>query len=550
MKYTDYSELLPLEPPEGAVEYCQSKGKLVGDLLIYEAAYITNPITEQKEEKVKVKCTACGETYYLDYVLAGGCSRGYRSAPFGFFNYDLKTNVISSDTTRCPECGAPAEAKYINNFYKEYWPLSSCKLTTVEKVNGIPILTNWKLELQIYRSGAKEILVSPWEAYVFERKRCLKYTKYRYWWSNNIEGEWILKEKCIDTYGKSEFVLPFKKDLLNDTVLENSKLDIFAKSKEPYMLSYLRLYQRHSNVENLVMQGFSESINYRLSQTGGGSHIQKWSSNIEGIDWTKKRPHEMLGVDIETYRIAKSDGWNLADIDFYREHKTAKGWDFLTPELIKTVKAYSTWSIEQLITRNMPVVKILRYLDKQREKYPDNKSRIDIRNYLDYLDTCEDLEIDITKTSTLYPKNLNDRHDAVTKQQKFKESEELNRKFFARQEYLDNFAFETDGLLIRSAKSQKELIEEGEALDHCVARYADRHANGDTTIFFIRKADEPDTSFFTLEFDFKTNTVRQNRGRRNCARTDEVKAFEEKWLSFVNKKIKELKKNGKSVNAA
>ena len=39
--------------------------------------------------------------------------------------------------------------------------------------------------------------------------------------------------------------------------------------------------------------------------------------------------------------------------------------------------------------------------------------------------------------------------------------------------------------------------------------------------------------FFTLEFDEKTKTVRQNRGLRNCARTPEVNAFEKAWLDHI-----------------
>lgn len=52
MEYTDYSDLLPTQPPEGAIEFCQQKGKLIGDLLIYEAAYIKNPLTEKNEKKL------------------------------------------------------------------------------------------------------------------------------------------------------------------------------------------------------------------------------------------------------------------------------------------------------------------------------------------------------------------------------------------------------------------------------------------------------------------------------------------------------------------
>ena len=95
------------------------------------------------------------------------------------------------------------------------------------------------------------------------------------------------------------------------------------------------------------------------------------------------------------------------------------------------------------------------------------------------------------------------------------------------------YAFQWWGLLIRPAASQRELVEEGDALKHCVGTYAKDHANGKTAIFFVRRAKEPKKSYYTLELDEGKLTVRQNRGRRNCARTKEVEEFEAVWLAWI-----------------
>ena len=63
--------------------------------------------------------------------------------------------------------------------------------------------------------------------------------------------------------------------------------------------------------------------------------------------------------------------------------------------------------------------------------------------------------------------------------------------------------------------------------------YAKDHANGKTAIFFVRRAKEPKKSYYTLELDEGKLTVRQNRGRRNCARTKEVEEFEAVWLAWI-----------------
>ena len=81
----------------------------------------------------------------------------------------------------------------------------------------------------------------------------------------------------------------------------------------------------------------------------------------------------------------------------------------------------------------------------------------------------------------------------------------------------------------------------GLQLAHCVARYAEDVAKRKTSIFFIRKIAHPSTPFFTLEY--KNGIVNQNRGVKNCSRTEEVALFEEKWLNFI-REHKEIQ-NGK-----
>ena len=88
--------------------------------------------------------------------------------------------------------------------------------------------------------------------------------------------------------------------------------------------------------------------------------------------------------------------------------------------------------------------------------------------------------------------------------------------------------------MIRPARSQNDLNDEAEQLHHCVWSYAEKHADGDTAIFFIRHVNEPKKSYFTLEFDEETQRVRQNRGTGNCDRTEEVREFEALWLSWVH----------------
>ena len=61
-------------------------------------------------------------------------------------------------------------------------------------------------------------------------------------------------------------------------------------------------------------------------------------------------------------------------------------------------------------------------------------------------------------------------------------------------------------------------------------------AAGTKAIFFIRRRSARQTPYFTLELDVKTLKVMQNRGLRNCERSEDVVAFEEKWLNYIRAK--------------
>ena len=77
--------------------------------------------------------------------------------------------------------------------------------------------------------------------------------------------------------------------------------------------------------------------------------------------------------------------------------------------------------------------------------------------------------------------------------------------------------------MIRPAESTYELIQEGSNLQHCVGGYAEKYANGETDILFIRKIKHPEESFYTVEM--KKGFILQVRGIRNRIASKEVEEF-------------------------
>ena len=158
---------------------------------------------------------------------------------------------------------------------------------------------------------------------------------------------------------------------------------------------------------------------------------------------------------------------------------------------------------------------------------------IGVQMLLDYWHMCRLMGWDLSDKHVRFPRDLCLAHDQVMERQRERKNELLEEKFRERAETLEKFSFQWDGLIIRPAASQKELNEEGKQLSHCVGTYGEKHASGKSAIFFIRRVDEPENPFFTLELDEVKLEVLQNRGKCNCARTEEVKKFEAVWMEWI-----------------
>ena len=101
------------------------------------------------------------------------------------------------------------------------------------------------------------------------------------------------------------------------------------------------------------------------------------------------------------------------------------------------------------------------------------------------------------------------------KKQKDDEKDESFRSTIKEYDW-NRYEMETEDLLIRLPEYVHEIREEGNAQHHCVATYIDRMVAGETCILFIRKKEEPDKSYYTVEVI---------RGKYNVVPSEDVEEF-------------------------
>ena len=155
-----------------------------------------------------------------------------------------------------------------------------------------------------------------------------------------------------------------------------------------------------------------------------------------------------------------------------------------------------------------------------------------ISTYSDYLQMCQGQNYDMKSSQVLFPKHCNEAHDELSRYIKKCRDEQTKRAF---REVYENLAekanLTSNKLQIVCPKQTDDLITEGQALHHCVGTYIERVAAKKCLIVFVRRVEEPEKPFVTVEVS--NGKIVQIRGERNSDPTKEVKKFVDLWSRKV-----------------
>ena len=542
----DYAPLLnAAAPPEGLVRWTLDRGAFRREYLIYRSAWEYEPLEGHKVPVAEVVCSQCGRTFHAQKIDAGGCCRSYAPAPFGWWNDLTGETVISGSFSTCPYCGTAAEVKHVSNI-----PAGLDQYAYVTEVRRLPMegkqdrlaLMDWQVNRHIDKRGQTRFSVRPWTAWVVEEKKIVRlmgYTRSSFGLSLHPLKQ---RKTFLDDYGRAELVRPWEAGILEGTTAENCKLDLFLAQGGTFLVGYLALWRQKPAVENLVTSGLGKLVDALIGGEGTQSSYKrsKGIPKLRELNWKEVKPHRMLGLSRAEVRawagkltptdlrlVALARGAGLT-VDLDKDLETLRYLDLYdAARMLEKAGAGRFW-------------RAVRYLVGKGKRWRELK---------DYWNMAETLEMDLESDQVRYPRDLKAAHDRAVERFNRQKDQLVQEGFDKRRAELEKFSWERDGILIRPCASQTELRQEGKSLSHCVASYAQDYALGKTAILFIRRAAEPDKPWYTLELDEKTLSVRQNRGKRNCDRTEEITAFEEAWLAHIRAEFgKKKQRAGKPAN--
>ena len=141
----------------------------------------------------------------------------------------------------------------------------------------------------------------------------------------------------------------------------------------------------------------------------------------------------------------------------------------------------------------------------------------------------------IMNSANKYPADLKKEHDELNKKIEVVKNKNKDKKILDNSRKYEKYIYFNDSFLICPCRCSEELIEESRALNHCVKQYIDRVFRNETAIFFIRKKEEPNSPYVTLEL--KKKKITQCYGKNDCIPNEQVKKFVKKWADKYKFKL-------------
>lgn len=348
------------------------------------------------------------------------------------------------------------------------------------------------------------------------------YSYHRYKMTNKIR--WCNGYEYLSAYGgrkEEERCRLYPRNLRK--ILKGSKLEYSGMPElaytgiEFYQQDFINNAKEYAGIEKLIKARFYNLTNTCISY---GSRAP--------IDLYQKRVKKVLGLTGEYYNL-------IRDKDpTWREYEVT--------EQCQDVGIRATWEQIQKMSqyaRNFAIYmrhstphKMLKYIEGLKSEGPCAMRNQEVNDYHDYLQLAAGLGYNLDDDWILYPKNLKERHDQLTEEQNErkveleKESDDKKDRKLKRtikRKGWTRYEMETEELLIRLPECAHEIRKEGNAQHHCVATYMDRMVAGETCILFIRKKEEPDKSYYTVEV--RDDEVIQVRGKYNAAPSEDVEEF-------------------------
>ena len=500
-KWEGHMALIP-PLPEGFEEWVDKDGTGQSNFLFYR----------KKGKQTEVYCTHCGKTWKTDQKMVhttgkpGEC--GYH--PEKYF---------------CMRCGEhlPAKAwgkqKYLRTDDDivlaqkagEYIAFRKFHVTRRFRREGEGLLERWNCGTNTCETF--RVLANPYsfQSMASYEKRTVEPIG-RYMWAETFEGgNWNgYYSRSTQPYLIGRGILYMKNivEVLENTGVKKIVAELFLSHREENMQYALQRAAKKGYIEYLIKAGLK-----RLAREAAYN-----TTKFDGKD--AKDLKTLLGVNgqqLYTLKKLDGDGYMIDAIKYIEKHN-----EKIDDETLQFITSNKVVVKElQLRQTGMTLQRMINYLRKQSAR--EKRSFAGTNNlYKDYLKMAADRGMDLTDEIICHTPRLREMHDRYLEEKNAREDAaerlRVNKKFQeirkSFEENREHFGYQKDGLKIFVPRDAADIKREGKLQHHCVGasdRYMERMDKRETFILFLRRADAPETPYYTLEVEYD-GKIRQSYG--------------------------------------
>ncbi len=319
--------------------------------------------------------------------------------------------------------------------------------------------------------------------------------------------------------------------VFKNSIFQYSVLSIATEKSFVEPVRYLLKEKKYPKLEMLYKVGLyklAETVYDSSAETKTVDQILSIKSlkelGIENLDEVEECRwlsfQELIArKEIKRWKIAKSE-WGVA-IEFVDKLNNRCGDDF----------EYSFLSRQGFF----------KYWYTQRDSYSDASNFI--KDYTDYIPEARRLGLNLSDTKISKPHDFKTMHDWVMQEVKVQETQVYDAQILAVYNSIKALCEWSDkkySIILPS--TSREIVEEGVRQSHCVGRYCERVAKGESIILFVRRKNALSESWYTMEIkpDMNKLDIVQCRGYDNEDRTPEeaaeIERVKEKYTAWFNRR--------------
>lgn len=493
-------------------------------------------------------CTACGKTY------PGAALR----------REDDKKTARHNDPVICPECGAAATAKTRTDRIEK-----KTHLYLAQRIDDrMSVWRSFDVRLTWGDGGRRSILNEGFRIIIYSLSIRPKYAGEIFYnqlaadgWNTFERAYFDNKKNPANRRSAKGFLYPegieeafsgtaykHMTDLAQEMTRSKLKLDYnrmisIQKSRLTGVIEYLykgRFWRMLDETINSIYPptgsyygylnttGTTQEEIFQLDDRQKINRLREENGGERMLSWLQYSEKKKIKIDQETMRWLEKNRIDVKDFLFVD--------DLMTPR------------------------QIMNYVTRQQAEGYKGKSVSDVlTQWNDYLSMLMRLGKKTNDEMMYRPRELKRRHDECVEEinaqkirqqmtqnaaQRRQESKKMNQRFPGAEKVLreirDKYAYEDDQYLITVPQHLIDIILEGQALHHCAGatdRYFDRIMQRETYICFLRKKEDPDTPYYTIEVE-PDGTIRQHRGYLDEEpNIEQIKPFLRKWQKEIKKRM-------------